>query len=102
MGVFTCFWAKKWTPADMMTLKKPVLFLRSESMVTVGTRVVRSCFIEAVLHQFQANCVRICNFLPEQCDNRLRCLDCRLFVLPTLLPESMRRFFKRSEFRLKW
>ena len=65
--VFTCFWAEKWTPADMMTLKKSVLLLRSENMVTLGTRVVRSCFIEAVLHQFQANCVRICNFLPEQC-----------------------------------
>ena len=69
--VFTCFWAEKWTPADMMTLKKAVLLLRSENIVTLGTRVVRSCFIVAVLHQFQANYVRICNFLPEQCDNTM-------------------------------
>ena len=33
--VFTCFRAKKWTFANMMTLKEPVLFLRSENMVTL-------------------------------------------------------------------
>ena len=31
--VFNCFWAEKWTSADMMTLKEPVLFLRSENMI---------------------------------------------------------------------
>ena len=33
--VFTCFWTEKWTSADMMTLKEPVLFLHIENMVTL-------------------------------------------------------------------
>ena len=32
---FACFWAENWTSADMMTLKEPVLLLRSENMVTL-------------------------------------------------------------------
>ena len=31
--VFTCFWVEKWTSADVMILKEPVLLLRSEIMV---------------------------------------------------------------------
>ena len=34
--IFTCFWAKKWTSEDVMTLKEPVLLLRSENMVTLN------------------------------------------------------------------
>ena len=34
--VFTCFGAEKWTSADMMTLKEPVFFLRSENVVTLA------------------------------------------------------------------
>ena len=33
--VFTFLWAEKWTFADMVTLKEPVLLLRSENMVTL-------------------------------------------------------------------
>ena len=31
---FTCFWAGNWTCADLMTLKQPVLLLRSENIVS--------------------------------------------------------------------
>ena len=34
-SVFTCFWAEKWTSADMMTLKEPVLLLRNKNMATL-------------------------------------------------------------------
>ena len=36
---FTCFWAEKWTYTDMMTLKEPVLLLRSKNMVTLPKRI---------------------------------------------------------------
>ena len=49
--VLTCFWAENWTSADMMTLKKPVLLLRSENMVTLMLSLARrSLEIGQVVH----------------------------------------------------
>ena len=39
--VFTCFWAEKWTPADMDDPQRTCPLSRSENMVTLDTGIVK-------------------------------------------------------------
>ena len=57
--VFTCFWAEKWTYADVMTLKEPVLLLRSENVISPNTLSLSIVFLSFYAVAKNACCKKI-------------------------------------------